>query len=317
MELTKRYVHAVTSCLPENQRDEVRKELSASIDDMARDKSGGKKPTENHVREVLEELGDPLVVAQQYRGTNDYLIGPAVFYQYTLLLKRVFSVSLPIYTLVFAMTYDYVFPLNVGSLITSWGGGLFTVALQILFWVTALFFVIEKTGLKVDQINDQKEEWTVDSLPVVPNEPQINRTDTISSMIFYAFAVVGSVVLWRLIDQGDQSNVVATFLNPQLTQFWLPAFLVLSAITFIVEMVKLIKGRWNKWLVVVALSVNVAFIVYMIGLAGSQSVVNTALNPQIREIGIWSVGMTVVAFIFSYAYEAYKIIKSSRSRLEK
>lgn len=311
MELTKRYAHAVTSCLPEKQRHEVAKELESSIADMAQDKAGGDKPNENHVREVLEELGDPMVVARQYQDNGQYLIGPNLYGTYVQLLKRILTIGLPIYTIIFALVYNYEFPLNVGQLVTSYGGGLANAGLQTLFWVTALFFVIDRTGLSIDGIN-RETAWTVDMLPELHEESHISRTDVIASMLFYAFVAVGGVVLLQLLNGENDTHVIATFLNPQLMQLWIPLAITLGVVGFVVEAMKLFAKRWSTWLVVATLAVNTLFVGYMIALVTSQDVFNPSLSEQMRQIAVWSLGITVVTFIFYYVYESYSVVKAAR-----
>jgi hypothetical protein len=316
MELSKRYVHAVTESLPQAQRNEVARELSASIEDMARDKSHGKEPSEKHIREVLEELGNPLVVAQQYRGTKEYLIGPAFYYYYIEVLKRILAVSLPIYSLVFAITFDYVFPLNVGNLVVSYGVGLATVALHVLFWVTGLFVVIEKAGVKVKQFSETEGEWSVNSLPPLPEEPQISRVDTVASMSFYAGMAVGSLVLWRLLSQGDTN--VTWLLNTELSTFWIPALLVFSILALVVEGVKLFSAHLGAWKLVASLMINTIMTAFVVALAATQSILNPELSGHVRDIALWSIGITVVVFVCSYISESYKLIQKYRkSRLAK
>lgn len=310
MELTKRYIYAVTSCLPEKQRVEVAKELRSSIEDMAQDKAGGKEPTEKHIRAVLEELGDPIVVAQQYQETGRYLIGPGLYDVYVQVFKRILGVGIPIYTIIFAVLYNYEFPLNVGNFITAYGGGLVNVALHTLFWVTALFFVIDRTGMKVDGIN-RREAWTVDSLPELPAESKLSRMDVVASMAYYTFVVVGGAVLMQLIGSGSNSHI-ATFLNPNLTEFWLPLVIVLGAAGFVVEAFKLFAKAWSTGLVAATIAINTLFTVYMVALAVSQDVFNPSLHEQTREIAVWSFGITVVTFIFYYIYESYNVIKAAR-----
>lgn len=310
MDLTRRYVHAVVNNVAESQRSEVDRELSASIDDMARDKAGGKEPTEKHIRAVLEELGDPLLVARQYRSSGDYLIGPSLYFQYLYILKKIMLAGLPVYTLVFAITYDYVFPLNVVNTIVDWVGGLFIVILHILFWVTALFFVLEKTGIKVEQITDSREVWTVDQLPALPHEPHVKRSDAISGMFYYAFIVIGGVMVWKLIDQGG--NAVASFFNPELTQYWIPAIIALGLAGLIVEITKLVVRSWNAWLLGVALAFNGLFIGYAIVLTSSQRIINESLSSPAHDVAIWSIGITALVVVLSYIYDSYKLIRSAR-----
>ncbi|HOK27788.1 MAG TPA: hypothetical protein PLI21_02040, partial [Methanomassiliicoccaceae archaeon] len=77
MDLIERYIQAVTERLPDGTRDDVARELRANIEDMLPDEAG-----EEDVREVLEKLGSPSALANEYRQSKRYLIGPAMYDAY-------------------------------------------------------------------------------------------------------------------------------------------------------------------------------------------------------------------------------------------
>jgi uncharacterized membrane-anchored protein len=83
----KRYVYDVTRRLPENQREEVGKELLANIMDMLPDNA-----SEEAIKSVLIELGDPRLLAASYRTKPRYLISPEWMDDYLQVLKIVLVV---------------------------------------------------------------------------------------------------------------------------------------------------------------------------------------------------------------------------------
>ncbi|HOV26477.1 MAG TPA: hypothetical protein PK566_09005 [Pseudobacteroides sp.] len=83
MDLINRYVYAVTKSLPEKQREDIEKELRTLIDDMIEEND---EPVsyEKKVEKVLLELGDPEKLADNYRGSKRYFIGPKFYEKYLL-----------------------------------------------------------------------------------------------------------------------------------------------------------------------------------------------------------------------------------------
>ena len=89
MDLLNRYVYDVTRRLPEKQRAEIDKELRGLISDMLVERLGEAEPSRGDVEAVLMELGNPADLADNYRGTRRYLIGPDYFDRYASILKLV------------------------------------------------------------------------------------------------------------------------------------------------------------------------------------------------------------------------------------
>lgn len=99
--LTDRYVHAVVRRVPEAMRPEVTADVTAMIADMIEARRDETTADEAEVAStveaevaVLEELGDPVVLAREYSDSPQHLIGPQYFPVYTWILRWVLPVSL-------------------------------------------------------------------------------------------------------------------------------------------------------------------------------------------------------------------------------
>jgi len=91
MSLIDRYVHAVAQYLPKDTRDDVLKELRTNIEDMLPENY-----TEKDVYKILEGLGSPLELANEYNPKKRYLIGPGYYDKYLLILKMVVGICIAV-----------------------------------------------------------------------------------------------------------------------------------------------------------------------------------------------------------------------------
>ena len=80
---------------------------------------------------------------------------------------------------------------TVGQAITAGIGTAVTVTLQILFWVTLVFAIIERAA-NVESITGKA--WTVDDLPELPDDGRISVVDAVSTVIANVVVVVGDPV---------------------------------------------------------------------------------------------------------------------------
>ena len=111
--LTDRYVDAVTRRLPEASRDDVGRELRATIHDTVESRPDLDRGVAE--REALVALGDPERLAASYAGRGLYLIGPSVF----LLWRRVLLVLLSIVPAVVALVTIVVAILEGADSVTA------------------------------------------------------------------------------------------------------------------------------------------------------------------------------------------------------
>jgi uncharacterized membrane-anchored protein len=166
-DLVNRYVYDVVRRLPQNQREDIERELRELIDDMLVDKLGGQEPTKQELEEVLLQLGKPADLADKYRDEKRCLIGPAYYDTYCMVLKIVlicvgFGVCVAYFVnCVVTSTITYELVPNVLS-------GL----MEGFAWVTILFFVAERYGKKV--ISSQRlNNWKLSDLPQIPSQKSI------------------------------------------------------------------------------------------------------------------------------------------------
>src|SRR5262245_40420948 len=90
MQLLDRYLHSVRFWLPKTEQQDIVRELSEDIRSEIEEKerASGRKLTEPEIEDLLKQRGSPYKVASRYLPQR-YLIGPAFFPLYTLILKAI------------------------------------------------------------------------------------------------------------------------------------------------------------------------------------------------------------------------------------
>ena len=86
-DVTNRYIYQVVKRLGASQREEIKKELMGLIEDMLSERT--ENPAREDIDAVLTELGRPSELANKYRDSKQYLIGPEYFSLYIFVLKVV------------------------------------------------------------------------------------------------------------------------------------------------------------------------------------------------------------------------------------
>src|SRR5690606_24964955 len=74
-----RYVHAVVRDLPEDQRDDLSRELRSTIGDMVEANLADGTSYDEAERAALVQLGHPTLLASSYAKGPQFLIGPRFF----------------------------------------------------------------------------------------------------------------------------------------------------------------------------------------------------------------------------------------------
>ncbi|MBQ0994059.1 permease prefix domain 1-containing protein [Micromonospora sp. H61] len=271
--LTDRYLAATLRSVPTQRRDEIANELRASIEDMIDDRTGGGADPAAAEREVLTELGNPDVLAARYADRRLQLIGPTYYLLWLRLLKLLLS----------------FIPALVGTVVTvveaaegkgfgAIGPGVVAamqVAVQIAFWLTLTFAILERTQTAVDV-----PEWTVDQLPDAPVRRGIPLADTIASVIMLvltiAYLPLQHYHSWVRGTDGENIPI----LDPALWSFWLPALIVVLAASAVVEIVKYRIAHWTWTIFGIRAVLSLAFAVPLMWLALSDRLLNPALGER-------------------------------------
>lgn len=270
MELIERYIYAVTKELPEGSKEDVAKELRANIEDMLPDHY-----EENDVINVLQELGNPWKLAEEYQPNQRYLIGPAYYGKYISVLKLVLSIVLPIMVLVTLLGLLFSNPeLNVPTdlsviiqqVITNGIGVVIEAGLQVVLWVTLVFVVLERKMLQkspvMGLIKSKEENWSIKDLPhLVPDNKKIKRSSTVSSMCWLILTTSvlyfqpQLIAIYINLSSKGSSQVIPLLNTDRLTHF-MPFFLILVLFQIILFIWKYIVQYWNKTLIRVQLVFN-------------------------------------------------------------
>lgn len=262
MKLIDQYVYAVTRHLPSDQQEDVAKELTVTIEDMAADRAKGKEPTHKIVESVLAELGEPEVLAQRYTKSPRYLIGPKWFSIYVRLLARL-AITVPLAVMILtAVLQSTIAPdASVTSKVVSVLGAGFVALVQVGFWTTIVCVILELTG--VDPLKTAlAREWKARDLPEVPKKRQISRADAIAGMVFTTIvAALVAIAPFMIVDLSGESMLI---FNLGLWQLWIPLFLVLSAFAIMLDIFKYYIGSWKPVLAAINVSLCLASGAYLV-----------------------------------------------------
>ncbi len=263
--LTDRYVHAVTTQLPEGQRDDIARELRASIEDaVAADPGPDPVQAERH---ALQELGHPTALADSYRGEPRALIGPRLYpaWRRTLTALLTWVPLLAAGLLLIFGVLDGDAPLEiVAGAVSAW----FWSALQVTFWVTLGFAIAEHTGAGATGLDalgvDDPDDWDPADLPE-PQDHHVTWGDAIGSATGNALLLALLLLPdgFRGVVQGVEWGQVFTDTAHSLR--WLLALGV--AVSLLVSLVVLARRRWTWTTAGLNLLGNLIFTVPIIWLA--------------------------------------------------
>ncbi|WP_141014645.1 HAAS signaling domain-containing protein [Nocardioides sambongensis] len=282
--LTERYVHAATRRLPAAQRDDVAEELRGGIADRleALEHERPDLDTDARERAALTELGDPARLAAGYSGRGLYLIGPDLYPAFQRTLAQLLAVAVPAVTIAVGVV-DALDGDPIGHVIGGavWAG--LTALVQICFWLTLTFVLIERSGPGHDALRDSLDvEWTPDQLPPLPTHPGRLR-DTVTSLAFLAF--MAALLIWQQfrspIDGADGESV--PILDPELWSLWLPLLLALMVAEAVLEIAKYRTGRWTVPLAAANTALSLAFAGILIHLSRAEELLNPAMVDAVQQ----------------------------------
>ncbi len=267
--LTQRYVSAAVAGVPDGQRHDVQAELAASVADAVDALVASGLPVDQAERQAITDLGDPAVLAEQFGGRPRHLIGAAYYPAYWQLLKTLELVVVPIVGAATLLAQGLVGTSIIETVLGS-VGAMFQVGVQLAFWVTLVFAVLERTHTPVPV-----REWTPDDLPE-PTEQRISLGDTV-----FGVAML-TVLLWAMIWQRDHWLVDSQpVLNPDA---WVPWMLLLTVVllaSIVVEIVKYRIGRWTVALAVLNTVLNLVFAGIVVWLWQTGSLFSTPVTDAV------------------------------------
>ncbi|WAA08574.1 hypothetical protein [Fervidibacillus albus] len=260
-----RYVYAVTKSFSGKQREEIEKELRANIMAMI-EQHTGPEPFEEKVKQVLLELGNPDDIADGYRGTKRYLIGPNYFDTYLLVLKIVMASVFGGISIAVFVENLFIGENQIGQVMKNYVSLLFSGVLQAFAWTTIAFFIIERKN--VFSLGEHKiKEWDLSKLPKAPHKKAIISlgdaiaTIVVTTVVYTIFITIifSSPELIGVFIPSSNGVVIVPIFQIDVLQGY--KFLILTV--FMMSILKaLLKLYYRKWTVSHAVihSVLTAFI---------------------------------------------------------
>lgn len=321
MSLIDRYVAEVGRHLPEKDRADIENEIRTMVDDMLEERGPSAANDEKAVVETLEQIGDPKLLAARYAPPRHYLIGPEWYEGYLTVLQRILFTVLPIVAVVTFILSLSNSPLDLIGAVGDAVGSAFSVGTQILFWVTLVFVLLERSGEKPDDLpKPGSRQWTVDQLPALPRRRQIGVAETVMNIAVLLFLLIWIALPATLnLLKGTPANV--PFLHPNLWSFWLPVFFVLMALTLIHEVFILKIGNWTPALTITNVILGVASIIYIVALVTTQEVINPEFLSmldradgfeRVRESARWGVNISAAITAGIYVWSMVDSIRKAR-----
>ena len=308
--LTDRYVRAVLRAVPAAQRAELEPEIRALVGDAieARESGGGVNPDAAE-RAALEELGDPSVLAARYADRPQYVIGPTVFPEWRRLLTLLLPILVPIVSIV-VFAANLLSQATVGQAITAGLGAGIGVALQTVFWVTLVFFVIERVG---GGASLPARTWRVDDLPELPDDGRIGLGEVAGTLVANVVVLVG--LLWVQLQPPVVIDGEAfPLFDPALWSFWLPWFIGVTVAEILFTVVLYGRGRWTWTFAVVNAALGAAFAIPGLYLLQNDLLFNPALVAKVAAASgneTWIdvtkvvIGVVVIAVVAWDAIEGF------------
>ncbi|MFD1412984.1 HAAS signaling domain-containing protein [Oceanobacillus jeddahense] len=332
MEMINRYIYAVTQRLPQSQRKDIADELRGLIEDMLEDRAGNDNVKDSEVEEVLLELGSPRELADKYRVTKKYIIGPELFDSYILVVKIVLIVISSLIGVGFVIQ-TILDPTSILDYFVDMIVSFVTVLPTAFGWTTFWFAIGELCGGK-KQKDISGHEWKPSDLPPIPDEKrQIKRSESIIGIIFYTIIIVFLAFsndyfgIWVF---QDGFTRVVPFLNEQTYGTYLLFILLIFGAGIIKECLKLVSGKWTYKLAIYTTIVNVismAAILFMITWPDfwNPDFINELVEAGIVEAGsetfdtvttIWnqSTFWIFILFIIGLAWDAVDGFIKSRKK---
>lgn len=293
--LTDRYVWGVLRAVPEAQRPDLEPEIRALVADAVEAKVATGTPERDAERAALVELGDPGLLAARYTDRTQYLIGPRLFGEW----RRLLTILLPIVPTIVgivALGAALIEGSTAGQAIVAGLGAAFMVAVQMTFWVTLVFALIERTDAAATAI----KAWTPDDLPDAPATERLSAGELVGSVI--TSLIVAGLIVWQQL----QAPIVIdgtgeTLFDPALWSFWLPWFLALAVIQIVFAIALYVRGRWTLGFALVNAVLEAAFAIPAIYLLQNGLLLNPIVADEIAAAGgTWlSVTVTITSVVIA------------------
>ena len=240
---------------------------------------------EEKIDKVLRELGNPKELANRYREKERYLIGPNYFDKYIFVMK---IVVLSIFVgISIASGLGVVFSIeSIAEMIGSYISTLFSAILQGAAWVTGIFALLEYNEISVDTGMEQGI-WEPSQLPMLPEKKAlISRGESVFSIIIITIFLQLFFFLPEIIGiyfkVGSELSFIQLFNLDEITVFKVIVFVIFT-INILIELIKIIKGRWTIKVAIITSVLSVISSALFIYTISNMNILNSDIVQKIEQ----------------------------------
>ena len=318
--LTDIYVDNVIGHLPEKSREDIAAEITATIHDMVEARLGDDSASTGSAataaeREVLEELGDPVLLSREYTNSPQQLIGPKSYPLFIWSLRWVLPAVAVLSVLTNVVVHIATTPeVQIGTLLGQTIGSTVT-ALLTAFAVITILIGLGDRGLSTEAAQKlpgrRPATWTVDDLHRKDIRGAQIRAEAILSLVFIVLLAAIPLIPTSLFYVGHLNNG-ETFINPELGAGWMLGYWALLALTAIVEVVKLVRASAALTMLLTGAIIDVVMAVFLTIALLTQTVLHpdltTASGAEVQQI------VTVIAIWIIVVWDQISTWRTHRTR---
>ena len=332
MKLIDIYIQEVTRRLPDKIRTDIDLELRSTIEDMLPENFG-----EDDVKEVLNQLGNPVVLANGYKDQPMYLIGPRYFDVYISLIKMILPIAVGIALIAFITEFFIGYNgegeiINVILAVIGKGiGTIIEVGIQFFFWVTLTFALIERFDKEKDPqpLTASLEKWTADNLKniaYIPKRKAISKLEVFGGLIwtaiwatlyFYANRFVGVYE-----GNGGRVEFVMPALNQEVLLQYSPIIMTIIGFEIAFSLYKLLKEQWTKRMAICNTILQIFVTTIFIVILTNPNIMTQTFIVYMTDLfeitkdqfNMWIVGSVICIFIVGAVINVYDGFKKARVR---
>jgi hypothetical protein len=329
MELIELYIQEVTRRLPEKNRADIALELQSTIEDMLPEDH-----TEQDVKAVLLKLGDPVTLASGYRDRPMHLIGPRYYDVYISLLKMILPIAAVISLI--ALVGDNPFR-DTGNtvmeailkIIGKGISGIISTGIQVFFWLTFSFAILERLDTSKDQspLTKDLKPWTPENLKDIPNiskkkaVPMIEVFASLLGLSVFAALYFNAANLLGVYEKRNGSLIFVTpsFNQDVLNSYWL----LVSCVVIIGVLLAIYKFFLRRWTLKLALFHAIYQLLYTLAfiiIISNPDLLNPeflAYQRTLFSIDEWKTSIywsIILIAIFFAAYDSYQGFRKAKIR---
>lgn len=288
--LTERYVWAVTRHLPEESGPDVAEELRSVLAETVEAKIEAGALPEVAEREAITELGDPDVLAREYGGMPNHLIGPSVYPDFIRLLKILLVVVPSIVFVGSALANATTGDRPLGMVVLDAALLALTVAVHVGFWTGLTFALVERSRPERDR-GRPLSRWDPSQLTADIPWRDYPTPQMVSQVLFTG--AVAAVMIWQFAGVGQHGLQV---LNPSLALVWEVVVVGLILVEVVLALLAWRTGRWTPTLAALAVVANVAGAVVTLWLL-DRGLLLADLSASLGEKFGWSLDQSVATTV--------------------